>query len=109
MERSKDVVSTLNELIETSRNGEKGFRTAAEHAHDPQLKALLQKYAAECGSAATDLQACVAQAGGKPETTGTVAGAVHRGWMNLKTAVAANDDAAILEECERGEDHAKAI
>ena len=47
------------------------------------------------------------QLGGKPEDSGTVAGAVHRGWLNLKAAVAGRTDTAILEECERGEDVAK--
>jgi uncharacterized protein (TIGR02284 family) len=106
---NRNVVTTLNDLIETSRNGEQGFRLAAEHAHDPQLKTVLQKYAEECGRAAGELQMCVTEAGGKPEKSGTIAGAVHRGWVNLRTAVTKNDDAAILEECERGEDHAKAI
>jgi len=33
---------------------------------------------------------------------------VHRGWMNLKAAASGRTDLAILEECERGEDVAKA-
>jgi len=33
---------------------------------------------------------------------------VHRGWVTLKSAVAGRTDLAILEECERGEDVAKA-
>ena len=106
---SSKTVSTLNDLIETSRNGEKGFRLAAEHAHDQELKSLLQRFADDCSRAARELQQCVVQSGGKPEESGTVAGAAHRAWMNLKTAVASNNDAAILEECERGEDHAKAL
>ncbi|HXZ10553.1 MAG TPA: DUF2383 domain-containing protein, partial [Paraburkholderia sp.] len=35
-----NVISELNDLIETSKDGEKGFRKAAEDAHDTQLKAL---------------------------------------------------------------------
>ncbi len=31
---------------------------------------------------------------------------MHRGWMNLRTAITSNDEKAVLEECERGEDHA---
>jgi uncharacterized protein (TIGR02284 family) len=50
----------------------------------------------------------VTRTGDEPERGGSVAGAVHRGWMNLKAAVAGRDDVAILEECERGEDVAKA-
>ncbi len=34
--------------------------------------------------------------------------AVHRGWISLKSAAAVRDSKAILEECERGEDYAKA-
>ena len=39
---------------------------------------------------------------------GSVAGAVHRGWVNFKASVTGRSDLAILEECERGEDVAKA-
>jgi len=31
---------------------------------------------------------------------------MHRGWINLKSAVTNGDDKAILSECERGEDSA---
>ena len=109
MELSKNAVSTLNDLIETSKNGEEGFRLAAQHAHDPQLKSILQKYADDCGSAVRELQQAVAGLGGKPETTGTVAGKAHRAWVKLREAVTKDDDQAILDEVERGEDHAKAI
>jgi len=34
--------------------------------------------------------------------------AVHRGWISLKSAASTRDTKAILEECERGEDYAKA-
>jgi uncharacterized protein (TIGR02284 family) len=109
MDTSKDAISTLNQLIETSKNGERGFRLAAEHAQDTELKSLLQRYADDCARAVRELQQAVIELGGKPEEGGTAAGAAHRAWMNLRTAVTSNDDGAILEECERGEDHAKAL
>jgi uncharacterized protein (TIGR02284 family) len=34
--------------------------------------------------------------------------AVHRGWISLKSTASTRDSKAILEECERGEDYAKA-
>ncbi|GAA5236167.1 PA2169 family four-helix-bundle protein [Verticiella sediminum] len=105
---SDQIVKTLNHLIETSKNGEKGFLAASEDAKNPELKALLSKRSQECASAATELQAVVSRLGGKPEDSGTVTGAMHRGWVNLKAAVAGREDKAVLEECERGEDHAKA-
>ena len=57
---------------------------------------------------AADLQQLVTRLGVKPEEHGSVAGAVHRGWVNVKAAVIGRTDLAILEECERGEDVAKA-
>ncbi len=109
MEPSKDVISTLNTLIETSKNGEEGFRLSAQHAQDLELKTLLERYADDCARAVRELQQAVTESGGKPEDRGTVAGAMHRGWVNIRTAVTSKDDDVILEECERGEDHAKEI
>jgi uncharacterized protein (TIGR02284 family) len=45
----------------------------------------------------------VRRLGGDPETTGSVAATLHRGWIDLKSAVTGRDDAAIITECERGE------
>jgi len=100
-------VSTLNDLIEISRDGEAGFRKAAEDAHSPDLKTLFASRAAEIGAAVMELQSEVAALGGKPEDSGTISGALHRGWMSLREAVSSRDDKVILEETEKGEDIAK--
>ena len=102
------ITSTLNNLIETSKDGEQGFRTSAENAQNAELKQLFMRRADDCARGAAELQAIVARLGEEPEDSGSVAGAIHRGWVNLKAAVANRDDLAILEECERGEDVAKA-
>lgn len=104
-----EVVSTLNDLIETARDGEQGFRSSADNAKSPELKSFFLEGASRCQKAVTELQQYVSQYGGTPETTGTVAGAVHRGWVNLKAALALNDDKAVLNEVERGEDHAVTV
>jgi len=103
-----NVASILNDLIETSKDGERGFNTAADDTKNPELKTTLRRRAQDCARSAADLQSLVARLGGKPEKGGSVAGAVHRGWVNVKAAVSTRDDLAILEECERGEDVAKA-
>ena len=61
-----------------------------------------------CEQGAAELQRKVRKFGGKPEQLGTVSGAAHRSWLNLKAAITGRDEAAILAECERGEDVAKA-
>ena len=53
------------------------------------------------------MTATVARLGGNPEDDGTTAGSAHRGWINLKQAVLGNDDEAIVNEVERGEDYLK--
>lgn len=102
------IVKVLNNLIETSKNGEKGFDAAAEDTKNAELQMLFKSRARDCASGAAELQAVVSQLGGEPEDSGTVAGAMHRGWTNLKAALTGRSDLSILEECERGEDVAKA-
>jgi uncharacterized protein (TIGR02284 family) len=103
-----NVASILNDLIETSKDGEKGFRTSAEDTRSRDLKSVFVARADECAKAAATLQQLVTRLGEDPESGGSVAGAVHRGWVNLKSTVTGRSDLAILEECERGEDVAKA-
>jgi uncharacterized protein (TIGR02284 family) len=105
---TNDTISILNDLIATTEDGKKGFTEAAKGATKPELKEVFQKRAAECSDAATELQSIVKSIGGKPETEGTVAGAAHRGWVKVKSSVT-DTNVAVLEEVERGEDHAKAV
>ena len=102
-----NVVSVLNDLVETSKDGEKGFRKAAEDAHDAQLKAMFLARAEDCTRGARELQDAVQGLGGKPETGGSMSGALHRGWVDMKSAVTDRSDHEILAECEKGEDVAK--
>jgi uncharacterized protein (TIGR02284 family) len=105
---NQKVIATLNSLIETCKNAEEGFRTAAEAMTDQAIKVEFAKFARERWQMARDLQDEVQGLGGSPETSGSVGGAVHRGWMNIKSAVTGNDDQKIIAEAERGEDVAKA-
>jgi uncharacterized protein (TIGR02284 family) len=102
-----DVISTLNGLIQTCKDGEEGFRQAAEGANTSRLKTLFYELSQQRASFAGELQTLVRSLGGDPEHSGSFSGAMHRGWMDIKTAVSGNDDKAILNECERGEDSAK--
>ena len=99
----------LNHLIETLKDGHAGFRDAAENVDSPDLQHLFRQYSLQRSGFASELQAVAESLGEpEPEESGTVAGALHRGWINLKAAFASNDAHAVLTECERGEDHAVA-
>lgn len=104
MSNQSSVIKVLNDLIETCKDGEYGFRTCGEQAKSEELKTMLQQRAAECAAAASQLQDQVFSLGGSPDTGGSIGGALHRGWVALKTTLTSYDDLAVMEECERGED-----
>ena len=102
-----DVIATLNGLIETCKDGQDGFKEAAEGVERSDLKSLFYEFSQQRSQFAGELQSLVQSLGGDPENSGSVAAALHRGWINIKSAVTGKDEAAILNECERGEDSAK--
>jgi uncharacterized protein (TIGR02284 family) len=89
------------------KDGENGFRTAAEGLQDPQVKSLFQQYSRQRADMAREIQSEVRRLGGDPEVAGTFAGAAHRGWINITSIVSGKDDGSIIAEAERGEDAAK--
>jgi len=107
MAQQKEIISTVNSLIETLKDGQRGFKEAAEAVKDPQLKTLFNEYSLQRSRFAGELQSeAIGLGESKPEDSSSVTGAMHRAWMNLKSAVTSGDDHAILAECERGEDSA---
>ncbi|HEX7312841.1 MAG TPA: PA2169 family four-helix-bundle protein [Pyrinomonadaceae bacterium] len=103
MPSDAEVISTLNELIETCRDGREGFRAAAEGVRGAELRELFHDYARQRADFAGTLQEEVRRLGGEPERTGSLVATLHRGWMGLRAALEGNDDRAIVSECERGE------
>ncbi|MBD1550952.1 PA2169 family four-helix-bundle protein [Pseudomonas typographi] len=102
----KDTIKVLNNLIETSKDGQEGFKTCAEDVKNAELKALFIKRAEECSKAAGELQAAVTELGGSPEDSTSVVGDIHRYWVDLKSRITGQSEEAILNEAERGEDAA---
>jgi uncharacterized protein (TIGR02284 family) len=104
----EELISCLNDLIETCRDGESGFQTAADSTSNSGLKEWFNQCSLQRAQFASELQAEVRQLGGTPGNTGSVSAAFHRGWMNVKSLVTGSSDEAIIAECERGEDAAVA-
>lgn len=101
-------VDTLNDLIKTTIDSVDGYRSAAEDAEASQYRSIFFDRANERSAIADQLQSYVRELGGEPTTDGSMLAGAHRVFMNLKTAVTGNDDAAVVAEVERGEDHIKA-
>lgn len=98
----------LNELIETLKDGQKGYAEAMTDVEDTQLKETFKKYAAQRSEYITELEDQMYKLNLKPDEESSITGTVHRAFINLKGLVTGKDRHSILAECERGEDYAKA-
>jgi uncharacterized protein (TIGR02284 family) len=100
------VIGILNDLVETCRDGQEGFKEAGENATSPELKRFFADASLERARFVGELQTEVRAMGGDPEKTGSTAGALHRTWIWVKGTLTGKDDESILNEAERGEDSA---
>jgi uncharacterized protein (TIGR02284 family) len=96
----------LNGLIETSKDGQYGFQSAAETVKNADFKSLFTELSAQRQLFVDELQALVRELGEEVEKAGSLAGTLHRGWIDIKAALSSGDEHAVLAECERGEDSA---
>ena len=109
MSQQREIISTLNNLIETLKDGQEGFKQSAEGVDDTQLKTIFDTLSLQRSKFAGELQNEVVKLGEPdPEDSSSATGAMHRAWINIKSAVTKRDRHAILAEAERGEDSAVA-
>lgn len=102
--QNEDNIKILNHLIETCKDGARGFSEAAKDAKDSELRSLFNQYSQQRQSFVQELSRRVREQGGDPDKSGSISGAMHRGWIDLKAAISSNEPHAVLAECERGED-----
>jgi len=104
---NKNVRDILQELIETNRDGQNGYREAAEHVKDPEIRSFFIEQSLERARFAGELEYLIREFGeSNPDRTGSVVGTLRRKWIDVKTALGGGDH-AILESVEQGEDSAK--
>jgi uncharacterized protein (TIGR02284 family) len=99
----KSEREVLNHLIESCRDGERGFITAAEHLSDPNLRSLFMQLSAERARCAEELQPHARRLGGPAAADGSTVAALHRKWIDVKSALTHDHDRAIVVEAARGD------
>ncbi|ELR73903.1 hypothetical protein C900_00067 [Fulvivirga imtechensis AK7] len=99
------VLKKLNELLTRNYDAEYGYKEAVKDIKDSKLKKVFKTYVEQRNRFGHDIKGEIANLGEDPEKAkGTsVAGDIHRKWMNLKKVISSNNEEAILEECRRGE------
>lgn len=102
-----EVADTLEHLAQTAEDGAKGFAQAAEHVDDARIATVFRELGAEREKFAEELRAFVSTRYQEyVSETGSVKGAVHRGWIAVKDALTGNDAHAVVAAAEEGEDYA---
>lgn len=94
-------IGVIEKLIETCKDGEDGYREAATHVRDSVLKLFLEEQSATRGRFARELREEISRLSGVV-SEGSMAGAVHRGWIGLQ-AILGRGDEAILNSVQQGE------
>lgn len=103
---AKATQAVLNELLETLKDGEKGYSEALTDVEDQDLKEVFRKYALQRDGYLTELEDQMHQLNLKADEESSITGTIHRAFINLKAAVTSKSRESILNECERGEDYA---
>lgn len=101
-------IEILNSLITTTIDSAAGFERSAEDADSGRFATLFRDFGAERRQVVAQLQQTVRTLGGTPDDDGSLKADLHRRWVDLRTALSGNDDKAVIEEVERGEDYLKA-
>jgi uncharacterized protein (TIGR02284 family) len=97
------------ELVETLKDGEQGFTSAAEKLRDSdrsEWASTLQRLAQQRKDFQAEIVELGHEYGDDVDESGTVAAAVHRGWISLKDALTGDDADKVLDAALTGEDHA---
>ncbi len=97
------------DLMETLKDGEEGFASAAEKLADSDRRDLAAEFRAlsqQRGQFYRELESLAASYGDDIDESGSVAGTLHRAWMSIKDALSGDDPNGILDAAEQGEDHA---
>ena len=104
---ANDIIQQLNHLVSIDKNSEAGFNNAAGHVRNSEIESLFRGYAKQHAKFAAEIQEEVERLGGNASNTGTVGGTIHRGWMDLKSAVSGHSVGAMLTSCQDGEQSAE--
>ena len=106
-ETTTETIKTLEGLISILEDGKLGYTNAAEHVENPAMKTDFLEYARERALFIVELQNQINKLGKSTDTSGGgPLGALHRTWIDIKSAFTGGDTEAIINACVTGEEAA---
>lgn len=104
-----DDKNAAKELVETLRDGERGFARAAEKLRDsdrPEWAASLETLSKQRADFRAEIVSLGHEYSDDVDESGSVAAALHRGWISLRDALTGDDPKGVLGAALTGENHA---
>ena len=103
-ETTSAIADDLKRLLSICNDGREGYKNAADNAETGELKALFTTYSIQRAEFADKLRTCIRHHGSDPDNiSGGPLGAMHRTWIDIKSALAGRDNHAVLDACITGE------
>jgi uncharacterized protein (TIGR02284 family) len=105
--KNKETERVLLDVVKVLQDGQKGFADIGEHLKDDTLKRYFLAESLKRARFRAELENELHRAGmADVKESGSVSGAMHRSWGDLKAKFGAGDH-GLLETAEQGEDTAK--
>ena len=107
--KNRDMERALLDVIKTLQDSQRGFADIGEHLKDETLKRYFLAESLKRANFRAELENELHRAGmADVKEPGSVAGAVHRAWGDLKARLGGGDH-QLLETAEAGEDAARKV
>jgi uncharacterized protein (TIGR02284 family) len=108
MEKSKEVVEVLNDLVMINNDRITGYERAVKELkqNDNDLKMLFDQMIIESQKIKSDLAHEIQVLHGDVEKGSTEMGKIYRAWMDVKAVFTGDSRHTVLSNCEAGEDAA---
>lgn len=100
---SENSVDKINNILEYLHDSYNGYHESSSDIENSELKAQFTSAANTRQQMIDELKQCVSANDETPSKHGTMAGAAHRLFVNLKSVVTGKNETAITNEVIRGE------
>jgi uncharacterized protein (TIGR02284 family) len=99
----QEFFTLLDDLMTKNKDASEGYRKAADHTADLDMKATFISYAKRRADFVEETKNKTKELGGDFSTGSSLTSTAHRIWMNMISTFTGKDSVFILKECLRGE------
>ncbi len=101
-------VKVAKDLVETLKDGQKGFAASAEKLTDserPEWAGTMRRFEQQRATFAQEIVGLGHEYGDDVDESGSALAAAHRGWLSLKDALTGDKPSGVLDAAVSGDNH----